>query len=139
MVGGVALGEGDGGAFVGSLAGGGVDGDLGEEGDFEAFGFALAAAGSEEWVAGAVVTLEPGHILDDSEDRDVDFGKHGDGFAGVDEGDLLWSGDDDGTGEGDALHDGELDVAGAGWQVEDEDVEFAPSNLLKELLGVSVG
>ena len=86
--------EGDRLASVAAPAGFGVDGHLGEEG-LEALGLADAAAIAEEVVAGAVVALEPGHVLDQAEDRDVDLGEHRDGLAGVDEGDFLRGGDDD--------------------------------------------
>lgn len=121
------------------MAGFDIDGDLSEEGDAHGGGFADAAAIAEEVVAFAGIALEPGHVFDESEDGDVDFGEHGDGFACVDEGDFLRSGDDDGSIDGDGLDDGELDVAGAGWEVEDEVVEVFPSDLAEELLGVACG
>ena len=61
--------EGDRLAAVAALAGEGVDRDLGEERDAEAFGLPDAAAVAEEVVALAVVALEPGHVLDQAEDR----------------------------------------------------------------------
>ena len=133
-------GEGDGAAFVAAFADGEFDGDLGEEGDAEAFGFMLAAAFAEDVVDVAVVRAdEVAHVFDEADDGDVHFGEHGSGFAGVDEGDLLRGGDDDGAVEGDGLDNGELDIAGAGGEVEDEVVEVVPGDLAEELLGVAGG
>lgn len=86
-----------------------------------------------------MVALEPRHVFDESQDRDVHFGKHGDSFASIDEGDFLGSCDDDGPGEGDALDDGELDVTRSWGEVEHENVEFTPSDLFEKLLGVAIG
>lgn len=126
-------------ALVGVGAREGFQRNLCKEGDLEAFGFAFAAAVAKEVVFFTGVAFEPRHVFDESEDGNVDFGEHGDGFTGVDEGDFLGGGDNDGASEGDGLDDGELDVAGAWGEVEDEDVEFAPGDLFEELLGVAVG
>jgi len=131
--------EGDRVAFVAGFAGGGIDGDLGEKGDVLFFSFSNAAASSKDVVAFSRVAFEVGHVFNEAEDVDVDFGEHGDGFAGVDEGDFLGGGDDDGAVEGDLLNNGELDVSSARREVEDEDIQFSPSDLVEELLSVAGG
>lgn len=132
--------EGDGVAFVAGFADGHLDGDLAEEGDAEALGFMLAAAFAKDGVALAIAGAEEvAHVFNDAEDWDVDLLEHGDGLARVDEGDLLRSGDDDGSIERDGLHDGELDVASAGREIEDEVVEMVPGALAQELLDVARG
>jgi hypothetical protein len=117
----------------------GLKRDFSEKGDFDTLAFALGPALAEEVVAFAVVAFEVRHVLDQAENGNVDLGKHRDGLAGVDHGDFLRGGDDDCAIERDCLDNGELNVTGARWEVEDEDIEFSPSDLLEELLGVSIG
>src|SRR5205814_6557181 len=58
-------------------------------------------------------------------------------FAGVDESDLLWRGDDDGAGKRDRLDNSQLDVASAGGKIEHEKIELAPFHLSQKLLRVT--
>ena len=61
-------------AAVAGFARGDVDGDLAEERDFEARGFALAAAVSKDVVSLAVARAEEmAHVFDEAEDGDVHF------------------------------------------------------------------
>ena len=127
-------------AFVTGLAHGHFDGDLTKEGDAEALGFMIAAAFAKDVIGLAIARAEEvAHVFDDAEDGDIDFLEHGHGFAGIDQGDLLRGGDNDGSVERDGLDDGELDVAGARWQIEDEVVEIVPGALAQELLDVTCG
>lgn len=140
--GGVARGrgEGDGAAFIATFTNGEFDRNLGEEGDTEAFRFMLAAAFAENVVDVAIVRAdEVAHVFNEAQNGDVDFGEHGSGLAGIDEGNFLRGGDDDGAVERDGLNNGELDIAGAGREIEDEVVEVIPSDLAEELLGVAGG
>ncbi len=96
---------------------------------------ALAAALAEDVVLLAAAVAEEGaHVLDDAEHGDRDLGEHAQPLAGVDHGDLLGRGDDEGAGHGAVLGEGQLDVAGAGGQVDQQVVELAPVDAEEEVL-----
>src|ERR1700754_3898524 len=77
-----------------------------EEWHFQAGGLSFAASGPEDIVAFTVVGREEiTHVLDDSKDRDVHFGKHGTGLTRINQGYLLRRGDDHRAGESHRLND----------------------------------
>ena len=81
------------------------------------------------------VGRKPRHIVDYTQHGYIDFGlaEHGDAFAGVGQGNFLWSGDHYGARDAQCLHQREVDVARARGHVDEEVVELAPVGLLDEL------
>ena len=73
------------------------------------------------------------HVLDDAEHRHVDPAEHGDAAPGVDQGQILRGGDDDGALERHLLRHGELRIAGARRHVDHHHVERAPLHLAQHL------
>ena len=127
MVSGIIAQESNRSPVIRVLASGGIDGNLGEKGDFDALRFALASTLAKDGVASATVAFEPRHILNDAQDGDIDLREHGNGLPGIDQRDLLRSGDNDRASEGYGLHDGELNVACARGEVEDCLLYTSPS------------
>ena len=71
------------------------------------------------------------HIFHQAEDRHADFLEHAQAFAGVEQGDVLRGGDDDGAGDRHFLRQGELNVAGAGGHVDDQIVQIVPAGVIQ--------
>ena len=78
-------------------------------------------------------TAVTGHVLDHAEHAHIHFAEHGDGAAGIDEGEILRGGDDERAIGLELLRERELHVAGAGRQIDDQHVERAPITLLDHL------
>ena len=78
------------------------------------------------------------HVLDEAEDRDLEFFEHGDRAADVLEGHFLRRAHHDGPGEGDELHHREGDIAGSGGHVDHHVVELAPLGLGGEVANEGV-
>ena len=97
-----------------------IDRDRSQKRNVQLLRGALASAVFEDLVAvSALRTDVIRHVLDDPEHRHVDLLEHRQALAGVDQRDVLRSGDDHGAREVDLLGQGELGVAGAGWKVHD--------------------
>ena len=75
-----------------------------------------------------------GHVLHDAQHRDLDLLEHLEPLAGVEQGDVLGRGDDDGAGDRDLLGQGQLGVAGARGQVDHQIVEVGPVGVVEQLL-----
>ena len=77
--------QGNGVAFITSLAHAHLDGDLRQQWHAQALGLALAAALAKDRVGLAVVRAEEeAHVLHQAEDRHIDLAEHGRGLARVD-------------------------------------------------------
>ena len=74
------------------------------------------------------------HVLDDTQDGDLYLLEHLQPLAGIQQGDVLGGGDDDGPRDGHLLRQGQLGVAGARRQVDDQVVQIRPVGVVKELL-----
>ena len=82
----------------------------------------------------AAISADVGaHILNHAEDRDADLLKHLQALAGVEQGDVLRCGDDDGAGDRHLLRQRQLDIAGAGRHVDDQVIEVTPVGLFQQL------
>ena len=66
------------------------------------------------------------HVFHHAQDRHLGLVEHGDAFACVDQGDVLWRRYDHRAFERHALGDGELGVAGAGRHVQHQHVQRRP-------------
>ena len=96
--------EDDGFAAVTTGADIGIEGDLSEQGNAELFGLFDSAVVAENIVASAAMRAEVvAHILDKTEDANIDFLEHGDAARDNFHGNFLRSGDDDNAVENDEL------------------------------------
>ena len=132
----VGLGDDDGHSLVAGVHDACLEGDASEELDSELVGGVLSSAGLEDvGDLSAVGADESAHVLHDTDDWDVGDAGEGDCLPGVEEGDLLGGGDDDGTvGLGDELDDGECFISGSRGHIDDEIIQRAPVDVLDELL-----
>ena len=74
-----------------------------------------------------------GHVFHHAEHRNVHFAEHFHALARVEQGQVLWRGDDHRTGHRDFLRQGQLDVTGAWRHVDDQVIQIAPRGLCHQL------
>ena len=81
----------------------------------------------------ALGTRIKGHVLDNSEHRDLELAEHVEALPGVDQGHVLGGGDDDRAGHRHVLAEGQGHVTGPRGQVDDHIVELPPEHVADEL------
>ena len=82
----------------------------------------------------AVAADMHGHVFNNAEDGHAHLLKHLQALLGIDQGDVLRGGHDDGAGDGHALRQGQLDIASARRHVHHQIVQILPARLAQELL-----
>src|ERR1700680_3803971 len=111
-----------------------IERDRPQERQLIASGKVASAAGSED--VGALVAVradEATHVLDDTEDGDVELAEHFDTTTHVGEGNILGCRADHRSRHRHALGQAQLHISRAWGQVDDEIVELTPRDLVEEL------